>query len=142
MNTVMKCIEAFVKYLLLVSTLALLTACPYPVYKTLRPNAKVIVTDRQQQPIAAATVVLITRVHPTPDRLYDAKLTNAQGVAQFLAKREVQVETTMLHGSLEYDWGWCVEKPGYQTEHLSHGDTELQVILSAGQSTPCVSEQK
>lgn len=132
----------FLRYVALFCALLMLTACPYPVYKTLQPSAKIVVVDAEQQPVASANVVLITRVHPTPDRLYDAKLTNAQGVAQFLAKREVQVETTFLHGALEYQWRWCIEKQGYQTVNLSHVDTDIVVTMAEGESKPCEVQQQ
>lgn len=120
----------------------MLSACPYPVYKTLQPRAKIAVVDQRQQPIEAANVVLITRVHPTPHTLINSQLTNAQGWANFQAKREVQVETTFLHGALEYQWRWCVEKQGYQTVNLTHVDNDIVVTMAEGESKPCIAQQE
>lgn len=133
----MQSVTTPVSYLLLLLATGLLTACPYPVYKKIQPEANIMLQGVDQQAIESAKVILITRIHPTPDRLHTVKLTNANGLAKFDSIREMQMETTFLHGSLDYGWSWCVEKPGYQTANLAYSGKDLTITLQHGESIPC-----
>jgi hypothetical protein len=133
----MRDIKTQARYVLLLLALTVLTACPYPVYKKVQPEANILVLGTNQQALESAKVVLITRIHPTPNHLQTIKLTNASGLAKFDSMREMQIETTFLHGSLDYRWSWCVEKAGYQTAILEYSGKDLTVTLQPGESEPC-----
>ena len=122
----------------------LVTGCvPYPVYKTLQPAASVTVLGPDQQPLANAEATLVARAHPSRfEQRRDTKLTLADGTARFDAVRELRVEVTAIHGSLEFYWNWCIRKDGYVTyrTHSSASDdflSKLVVRLEPGQSIAC-----
>lgn len=130
------------RLLLIVLCATLLTACPYPVYKKLRPDGNALILDSNGKPITGAKVVILTRAHPTPIREHDVKITDKNGIASFTSRRELQTEVVFMHGSVEYFWNWCVEKAGYKTYEtgFSNGDEfteQLKLTLLAGDSTTC-----
>lgn len=99
----------------------LLAACvPLPMHKTLVPDASITVLDEDGQPLPGTRVELITGAYPrTPDgweRDRTIAVTDSTGKADFAAVHEWKVEVPgMIHGSLQYGWQWCVERPGYRT---------------------------
>ena len=135
------------RLLLLISCISLLTACPYPVYKKLRPEGRALILDDAGKPIAGTKVVMLTRVHPTPIREFDVKITDTEGAALFASRRELQTETIFLHGAVEYFWNWCVEKTGYSTYKTSFSNASeftehLTINLSHGNSTTCMPDEQ
>jgi hypothetical protein len=132
----------FNRFFLLAICASLLTACPYPVYKKLRPDGTAMILDSSGKPVTGAKVVILTRTYPTPIHEYDIKITDENGLASFASRREMQTEVVFLHGSVEYYWNWCVEKSGYKTYEtgFSNGDEfteQLKLTLLAGDSTTC-----
>ncbi|MCY1519854.1 hypothetical protein D9M68_546180 [compost metagenome] len=120
---------------------------PYPVYKTMQPDARITVLDPGSQPVADARVVLISSSYPYgQERFRNEARSGSDGVATFQAIREWRAESMMLHGSQVYFWNWCVEKEGYETyatlnREPSGFDDEARIQLQAGKSRPCNNEQ-
>ncbi len=128
---------------------ATLSGCiPYPVYKTLQPDATITVLDEASQPVADARVVLIAAAYPYGfDRFRAEKRTAADGRAQFDARHEWRMEVLAIHGSEVFFWNWCVEKPGYGTYATHDGgadkfDNNLVIKLSPGESRSCNSTRE
>lgn len=123
-------------------TLALGGCVPYPVYKTLQPEASLAVFDEQGQPLAETQVLLIASAWPYgTERKRNAALSDTQGQARFEKIAEWRVESLMLHGAEHYFWNWCVQRPGYLTWHTGEGDLRFEprqsVRLHPGVSSPC-----
>lgn len=120
---------------------------PYPVYKTMQPDARITVLDEASQPVADARVVLISSAYPYGrEQFRNETRSGPDGAAAFQAIREWRAESMMLHGSQVYFWNWCVEKAGYETYETlnrepSAFDDQAQVRLRAGESRPCNNEQ-
>lgn len=131
-----------IRLMILASCASLLTACPYPVYKKLRPEGNALILDSAGKPITGAKVVIITRAHPTPINDYDVEITDNNGSTAFASHGELKTEVVFLHGSVEYYWNWCVEKAGYKTYQtdFSNGDefnSQLKLTMLDGNSTTC-----
>lgn len=127
----------------------LVSGCvPYPVYKTMQPDARITVLDESAQPVADARVVLISSAYPYGrEQFRNETRSGADGTAAFEPIREWRAESMMLHGSQVYFWNWCVEKAGYETYETlnrepSGFDEREQVRLRAGESRPCNSGQR
>ena len=133
---------------LILFLLPLLTGCiPYPIYKTLQPEAQITVTDQDNKPLSGASVTLISSYYPYGHEDFrETRYTNALGQEEFSGKREWRIEMMFLHGWTEYFWNWCVEKPGYATyetllNSASKFDEDAKVTLKPGNSTPCQSRE-
>lgn len=122
---------------------AILAGCvPYPVHKTLQPAARIQLLDQRGMPVADAEVTLITRNRfGQSEHLRQHGRSDAQGRAHFSRIAEWRVETSMLHGSAEYLWSWCVYRPGFVTwQSMPEGERfnrEQSVRLLPGASRPC-----
>lgn len=127
------------------ATCALMTAgcVPYPIYKTLQPDARAIVQDSDSRPVAGAEVIMIAGSYPnrfeTSREIFE---TSADGLAVFIAKKEWRTELIARHGAEIFYWNWCVRKQGYETFYTAHRNgeafqTALVVRLVPGKSTPC-----
>lgn len=120
---------------------------PYPVYKTLQPEARLTVLDEAERPVADARVVLISSAYPYGrERFRNETRSAADGAAAFPAIREWRAESMMLHGAQTYFWNWCVEKTGYETYETMNREPDgfeprAQVRLRAGESRSCNSAQ-
>ncbi|MGE8685646.1 MAG: carboxypeptidase regulatory-like domain-containing protein [Achromobacter sp.] len=120
---------------------------PYPVYKTMQPDARITVLGPDSQPVADTRVVLISSSYPYGrERFRHETRSGSDGVATFQAIREWRVESMMLHGSQVYFWNWCVEKEGYETyetrnREAADFDDKARIQLRAGESRSCNSEQ-
>ena len=115
---------------------------PYPIYKTLQPEASVLVLDQKGQPISGAQVTLIAKAHPAPfEQSRETKISDTQGVARFERRQEWKTEVIFIHGSLAYYWNWCIAHRGYATYESGRSGVEfepdLTVHLQPGTSTPC-----
>lgn len=123
--------------------LALGGCVPYPVYKTLQPEAQVTVLTPSGQPIAGAEVQLIAGAYPYGrERSRAVATTDADGRARFPARREWRTEALALHGAEVYFWNWCIRAPGYRTRETTHGSAAefegaLVARMDVGGSTPC-----
>ncbi|WP_225540807.1 carboxypeptidase-like regulatory domain-containing protein [Xanthomonas sp. XNM01] len=122
----------------------LLAGCvPYPVYKTLQPEAQVTVLAPSGQPIAGAEVQLIASAYPYGrERSRETATTGTDGRAWFPARREWRTEALALHGAEVYFWNWCIRAPGYRTRETTHGSAAefegtLVARMDTGESTPC-----
>jgi hypothetical protein len=120
------------------------TGCiPYPVYKTLQPEAQLRVVDKENKPLSEASVTLISSFYPYGHEDFrETRYTDSLGVAEFIGKSEWRIELMALHGWREYFWNWCVEKPGYATfvtrlNSENDFDDDAEVKLNPGASTPC-----
>lgn len=122
---------------------ALLAGCvPYPIHKTLQPAARLQVLDDRGQPLADAEVMLITSQRFSRDELVRQRgRSDAQGRVAFARMAEWRIETSMLHGSADYLWRWCVRHPGFITwQSLPEGERfnrEQRVRLLPGVPRPC-----
>lgn len=122
---------------------AILAGCvPYPINKTLQPAAYLQVLDQRGMPVADAEVTLITRNRfGQSELLRQHDRSDAQGWVHFNRIAEWRVETSMLHGSAEYLWNWCVYRPGFVTWQSTPEDErfnrEQSVRLLPGASRPC-----
>ena len=115
---------------------------PYPIYKTLQPEASVQVLDQKGQPISGAQVTLIAKAHPAPfEQSRETKISDTQGVARFERRQEWKTEVIFIHGSLAYYWNWCIAHRGYATFESGRSGVEfepdLTVRLQPGTSTTC-----
>lgn len=115
---------------------------PYPIYKTLQPEARVLVLDQNERPIAGAQVTLIARANPTPfEQSRETKFSDSQGVARFARRQKWKTEVIFLHGSLDYYWNWCITHKDYASFESGRGgekfEPNLTVRLQPGTSTPC-----
>lgn len=130
-------------FIILLATVLLSGCVPYPVYKTLQPEAKATIQDSQGEPIAGAAVTLIASAYPYGwEKSRETKLSTQEGVAKFSSRREWRVEMLALHGREVYFWDWCVEKEGFETfstvySRAADFRAEPIIQLEAGQSTPC-----
>ena len=123
-------------------TLAGCIPIPYPIYKTIQPEASVLVLDQKGEPITGAQVTLIAKTHPSQsEQGREAKISDTQGVARFVHRQEWQTEVTFIHGSLEYYWNWCITHSGYTSFESGRSggkfEPNLTVRLQPGTSTPC-----
>ena len=125
----------------------LVSACvPYPIYKTLQPEAGITVLDAADQPIAGAEVTLVSKAYPYGwERGRATKTTGANGVASFEAIREWRTEVLMIHGSEAFFWNWCIRKAGFATyvtynrsasEFQRAGSVRLTPGVESGCPTP------
>ena len=122
----------------------LVSACvPYPVYKTLQPEASITVLDAANQPVAGVEVTLVSKAYPYGrEKGRVTKTTEANGVASFEAMREWRTEVLMIHGSEEFFWNWCIRKTGFATHVTSNRSASefqraVQVRLKPGVDSPC-----
>jgi len=127
-----------------VTLASLMSGCvPYPVYKTMQPDAQVTVLDEHSQPLADARVVLISSTYPYGrEQFRNETRSAADGSARFKALREWRAESMMIHGAQVYFWNWCVEKAGYETYMTLDRDAayfkdEPQITLRPGESHSC-----
>jgi hypothetical protein len=127
-----------------IALLLSVTGCvPYPIYKTLQPEAKAIVRDHTARPVPGAKVTLIASAYPYGrEKSRETKETDASGVASFSSRKEWRMEVLMIHGWEEYFWNWCIEKPGFQTYETAFGSQkkfglESVFVLTEGASVPC-----
>ncbi|MBE0399894.1 carboxypeptidase regulatory-like domain-containing protein [Halomonas sp. FME1] len=131
------------KLIILAITLLLSGCVVYPINKTLQPEAEVLVTDGEGKPIQNAWVYLISSSYPygfEQSRMMDK--TSYRGEASFPKIKEWRAESLMIHGSEVFFWNWCVVKVGFETHTTmwnSGNDfqTQYEVILNPGESTPC-----
>ena len=101
---------------LLIFAASLFGCIPYPIYKTLQPNAEVTVYGSGGEPIESAEVTLISGAHPyRREKSRDTQITNESGKVRFRAMREWRTEALMIHGAESFYWHWCIKKPGYET---------------------------
>lgn len=134
-------IKAHAAILLLLLPL-LCSACVYPVYKTLQPDTRITVSDISGQPVAGASVFLMTNAHHAGRISVLSQMTNPAGIAAFQGRNEWRAETTFMHGSEDFSWDICVEQPGYETAFLPKAEetdalASVSVTLKHGASTPC-----
>ena len=123
---------------------AVLAGCiPYPIHKTLQPEATVTVLTEARIPVAGAEVQLVANAYPYGREKSRARMnTGPDGLARFESRREWRTEWLMIHGAEVFFWNWCVRRGGYATFATSHRsasefENELVVQLVSGQSTPC-----
>jgi hypothetical protein len=121
-----------------------LGACvPYPTYRKVRPDVKLMIVDRRQSLIEGARVTLISTTHPEGHvRSRDTLETGPDGIVRFPGKRGLRIEWLFLYRGPIYFWNWCVEKPGFATYFTSGPRTkvfadEKLVVLRAGPSRAC-----
>jgi hypothetical protein len=132
-----------IKMLLLTCLIATISACvPYPVYKTLKPEANFLVLGANKKPVEGAKIVLNTRARPTPIDEFDIQYTNAKGMTNFASKKELKVENTGQHGALDYFCSLCIEKTGFKTvqkeiENASELSGPQVINLVPGKSESC-----
>ena len=124
----------------------LVSACvPYPIYKTLQPEASITVLDAANHPVAGAEVTLVSNAYPYGrEKGRMTKTTEANGVASFQARREWRTEVLMIHGSEEFFWNWCIRKTGFATHVTSNRSASefqraMEVRLEPGVDSPCPS---
>lgn len=122
----------------------ILAGCiPYPVYKTLQPEATLTVLDESSSPVVGAEVQLVANAYPYGwERSREIRMTEADGVARFESHRQWRVESLMLHGFQVFFWNWCVRRDGYASFFTAYGDASefknvLTVQLVPGVSTRC-----
>ena len=122
----------------------LLSGCiPYPVNKTLQPEAEIAVNDGNGKPVAGARVHLISSAYPYGFEKSRAEAqTDRAGRASFAKVKEWRMEALMIHGAEVYFWNWCVEKESYETHITSWGNgddfrSRYEVALQPGVSTSC-----
>lgn len=123
---------------------SLISGCvPYPVYKTMQPDAQATVLDENSQPLGDARVVLISSTYPYGrEQFRNETRSAADGSATFKALKEWRAESMMIHGAQVYFWNWCVEKAGYETYQTLDRDAALfnhkpQIPLRPGESRSC-----
>ncbi|MBC9908254.1 MULTISPECIES: hypothetical protein [Achromobacter] len=123
---------------------SLLSGCvPYPVYKTMQPDARATVLDENSQPLADARVVLISSTFPYGREQFRNETRSASdGSAAFEALKEWRAESMMIHGAQVYFWNWCVEKTGYETymtldRDAAYFNDKPQITLRPGESRSC-----
>ncbi len=120
----------------------MITACTYPIYKTLQPKSMVVVLDENKMAVKNAKVHLqTTECMPCKDSERVA-LSNNEGIVSFNSQREWRKEILTVHGSKFFTWGWCVEKKGYKTIVTSKSssnkfESHRTFILKKGVSLPC-----
>lgn len=126
------------------SVLPSLQGCvPYPIHKTLQPEASVEVVSAEGLPVAGAEVLLMSASWPSGrEQFRQSALTDAHGRARWPAIREWQVESLALHGAAVQVWQWCVRMPGFETQTTArqpaeHFVSRWAVRLQPGLSTPC-----
>jgi hypothetical protein len=131
--------------LLIVPLLFCLVGCvPFPVYKTLQPAARMVVTDADGRPLSTAEVSLIANAYPYGfERGRDTRQTDQNGVAKFPSRKEWRTEAPlMMHGSEVFFWNWCVRKEGYSTYVTANHNrrsfaSTATVVLTRGESQMC-----
>lgn len=127
-----------------IAVASLVSGCvPYPVYKTMQPDAHATVLDENSHPLADARVVLISSTFPYGrEQFRNETRSAADGGATFEALREWRAESMVIHGSQVYFWNWCVEKAGYETHMTLDRDAAYfkdkpQITLRPGESHSC-----
>lgn len=127
-----------------IAVASLVSGCvPYPVYKTMQPDARATVLDEKSHPLADARVVLISSTFPYGrEQFRNETRSAADGGATFEALREWRAESMVIHGSQVYFWNWCVEKAGYETYMTLDRDAAYfkdkpQITLRPGESHSC-----
>jgi hypothetical protein len=131
------------KMLFLMLLVANVAACvPYPIYKTLKPEARFLVQDTNTKRIEGVQIVLNMHARPTPIDQFDMQYTDSNGMSQFVGKKELQIEHTGMHGSVHYYWIFCFEKSGFKTVEKQIVDaselSSLQVIsMVPGKTESC-----
>ncbi len=127
-----------------IAVASLVSGCvPYPVYKTMQPDAHATVLDENSHPLADARVVLISSTFPYGrEQFRNETRSAADGGATFEALREWRAESMVIHGSQVYFWNWCVEKAGYETYMTLDRDAAYfkdkpQITLRPGESHSC-----
>ena len=122
--------------------LIMITACTYPIYKTLQPKSMVVVLDENKMAVKNAKVHLQTTECMPCEKSEQTALSNDEGIVHFDSKREWRKEILTIHGSKFFTWGWCVEKEGYKTIVTSDKSSDKfeshrTFILKKGKSLPC-----
>ncbi|RUR34439.1 carboxypeptidase regulatory-like domain-containing protein [Vreelandella nanhaiensis] len=134
------------KLLILTMTLLLSGCVIYPINKTLQPDAEILVTDVEGNPIQDAWVYLISSSYPYGfEQTRRVDKTSYRGEASFPEMKEWRTESLMIQGSNVFFWNWCVVKAGFETHSTvwSSGQDfqpQYNVILTPGKSTPCPEE--
>ena len=114
------------------------TGCTYPIYKTLQPESKVFVLDKNKTPLTNAKVHLQTEECIPCKHSEEIQLSNKEGIAHFKSKKEWRNEILIIHGSKFFRWKWCVEKEGYKTILSSNKfESHRTFILEKGTTLPC-----
>lgn len=128
---------------LAVLSLMLAGCIPYPIYKTLQPEAVLTVLDESGSPVMGAEVQLVANAYPYGwERGRETKMTGTDGVARFESRRQWRMEALVPHGIQVFFWNWCVRREGYASFLTAHGSASefedvLTVKLVPGVSTPC-----
>jgi len=132
------------KYALFASMVFIITGCvPYPIYKTLQPEAFVEVKDAKGNPLENAEVILIASAYPYGfEKTREIIKTDEEGMVNFNSVKEWRTEVIMIHGAETYFWNWCVSKDGYETFKTNNtsGDQfkgNIIIMLKQGDSSEC-----
>jgi hypothetical protein len=116
---------------------------PYPVYKTLQPEAQATVSDSLGHPVVDAEVVIISNAYPYGfEQFRVSKQTDQNGVAVFPSRKEWRTEALVIHGSQVFFWNWCIKKDGYETYVTRNRSARLferrpKIVLEQGVSVGC-----
>jgi hypothetical protein len=110
-----------------------LSGC-YPALRTEQPKVMLRVHDESGRPIKDATFTLATYRYPFPSPRTTKLLTqytDAGGVVSLSKKRKWQWEILLPDGSAWYEWGFCLEKPGYRAVASADADFDdlAEVVL-------------
>ncbi|NVK29576.1 MAG: carboxypeptidase regulatory-like domain-containing protein [Gammaproteobacteria bacterium] len=119
------------------------SACAYPIYKTLQPEASLTIKDKDGKPIEGAVVTLVS--HSYPYGLEKTRMlvkSNGRGEADFPIIKQWRTESLMIHRSEVFVWNWCVVKEGFETFKSSYGrGSEFEAFkviqLKPGKTTQC-----
>ncbi len=127
-----------IKYLFSTIFILSFSGCFYPIYKTIQPKSKIVVTDIDGAPIENAKVYLVSNAMPY-ERLKSIELkeTNSMGIAKFDKIREWRIEALWIHGADVYYWNLCIKKDGYKTVSTRIKMSKKHIILKDGNSTEC-----
>lgn len=118
---------------IVVGSCALLSAgcIPFPRHTTLQPKTHFVVRDSNQQPLAGATITVITFSYPhRREEFRTTKVTDSSGIADFEALQEWQKSyPLMIHGVVIYSWDWQAEKAGYVPVSQKLTSEEVEVTM-------------
>lgn len=113
----------------------LLSGC-IPRYATVRPALDVQVKNDQNEPVADATMWLLTQRMP-PGYYPPAEKFSSDAQGRIRVERKSQWETLIffLHGVNFYSWRWCIEAPGY---HFVEGENDRfsEAVILQRAATP------
>jgi len=134
----MKIIKTIISSLLMLT----LTACIYPVYRTVQPATKVMVVDKENRAIKEAKVNLIIREYYPFVRTVKKRKTDSLGIVKFESIKKWGTDMRMIHGIKPSNaWSLCIEKSNYVTQYMNIYNEEKSknptVTLLEGESTVC-----